>query len=331
LKIDSVGIVGGGAWGTALAHTLHRAGRDVMLWAREPEVVTAINAGHVNEMFLPGIALDPQIRATGSLAIVAQSDVLLMVVPAQHVRSVAGELKRHIRPGQPMVLCSKGIEQATGRLMGDVVAEVVPGATRAVLSGPSFAADVARDLPTALTIACADAAMGRLLAERIGSGKLRLYWTSDVIGVELGGALKNVLAIAAGIVDGQGLGASAHAALVTRGFAEMRRLGEALGARPETLTGLSGLGDLILTCGSAQSRNMSLGRALGKGESVAGALDGKTAVTEGVYTAVAVRRIAIEKGIDMPIAFAVCDVVEGRATVADAIGRLMQRPLKAED
>jgi glycerol-3-phosphate dehydrogenase (NAD(P)+) len=302
-----------------------------MLWAREPEVVTAINAGHVNEMFLPGIALDPQIRATGSLAIVAQSDVLLMVVPAQHVRSVAGELKRHIRPGQPMVLCSKGIEQATGRLMGDVVAEVVPGATRAVLSGPSFAADVARDLPTALTIACADAALGRLLAERLGSGKLRLYWTSDVIGVELGGALKNVLAIAAGIVDGQGLGASAHAALVTRGFAEMRRLGEALGARPETLTGLSGLGDLILTCGSAQSRNMSLGRALGKGESVAGALDGKTAVTEGVYTAVAVRRIAIEKGIDMPIAFAVCDVVEGRATVADAIGRLMQRPLKAED
>jgi glycerol-3-phosphate dehydrogenase (NAD(P)+) len=247
------------------------------------------------------------------------------------VRAVTKDLKRHVRRGQPMVLCSKGIEQETGRLMGDVVAEVLPETPRAVLSGPSFAADVARDLPTALTIACADEALGQQLAERLGSRKLRLYWTSDVIGVELGGALKNVLAIAAGIVEGQGLGASAHAALVTRGFAEMRRFGEALGARPETLIGLSGLGDLILTCGSPQSRNMSLGRALGRGESVAGALNGKTAVTEGVYTAIAVRRIAAERGIDMPIAFAVCDVVEGRATVADAIGRLMQRPLKAED
>jgi glycerol-3-phosphate dehydrogenase (NAD(P)+) len=230
-----------------------------------------------------------------------------------------------------MVLCSKGIEQATGRLMGDVVAEIVPQVTRAVLSGPSFASDVARDLPAALTIACAEEPMGRLLAERLGSRRFRLYWTSDIVGAELGGALKNVLAIAAGIVDGQGLGASAHAALVTRGFAELRRFGEALGARPETLMGLSGLGDLILTCGSPQSRNMSFGRALGQGRSMAQALDGKTAVTEGVYTAIAVRRIAIERGIDMPISFAVCDVVEGRATVAEAIGRLMQRPFKAED
>ncbi len=331
LKIDSVGIVGGGAWGTALAQAMRRAGREVLLWAREPEVVTGINGHHANDMFLPGVALDPEIRATGTLAVVAECDVLLMVAPAQHVRSVAKELARHIRRAQPMVLCSKGIEQKTGQLIGDVISEVVPQTLRAVLSGPSFAADVARDLPTALTIACADEALGRLLAERLGSRKLRLYWTSDMIGVELGGALKNVLAIAAGIVDGQGLGASAHAALVTRGFAEMRRFGEALGARPETLTGLSGLGDLILTCGSPQSRNMSLGRALGKGESVAAALDGKTAVTEGVYTAVAARRIAMERGIDMPICFAVCDVVEGRATVADAIGHLMQRPLKAED
>jgi glycerol-3-phosphate dehydrogenase (NAD(P)+) len=331
LKIDSVGIVGGGAWGTALAQAMRRAGREVLLWAREPEVVTGINAQHVNDTFLPGVALDPEVRATGTLAVVAQCDVLLMVAPAQHVRAVTKDLKRHVRRGQPMVLCSKGIEQETGRLMGDVVAEVLPETPRAVLSGPSFAADVARDLPTALTIACADEALGQQLAERLGSRKLRLYWTSDVIGVELGGALKNVLAIAAGIVEGQGLGASAHAALVTRGFAEMRRFGEALGARPETLIGLSGLGDLILTCGSPQSRNMSLGRALGRGESVAGALNGKTAVTEGVYTAIAVRRIAAERGIDMPIAFAVCDVVEGRATVADAIGRLMQRPLKAED
>ena len=194
----------------------------------------------------------------------ATCDAVLMVAPAQFVRGLSRDLKMHMRPGQPMVLCSKGIEQATGRLMGDVVAEVVPEADRAVLSGPSFAADVVRDLPTALTIACADKTLGRLLAERLGNRKLRLYWTSDIVGVELGGALKNVLAIAAGIVYGQGLGASAHAALVTRGFAEMRRFGEALGARPETLTGLSGLGDLILTCGSPQSRNMSLGRALGQ-------------------------------------------------------------------
>jgi glycerol-3-phosphate dehydrogenase (NAD(P)+) len=331
LNIDRVGIVGGGAWGTALAHALCRAGREVTLWAREAEVVASINERHVNDAFLPGIALDPAVRATGSLPEVAGCDAVLMVAPAQYVRAVCEGLKAHMRAGQPMVLCSKGIEQTTGRLMGDVAAEVVPEATRAILSGPSFAADVARDLPTALTIACADEALGRLLAERLGSRKLRLYWTSDIIGVELGGAVKNVLAIAAGIVDGKGLGASAHAALVTRGFAEMRRFCEALGARPETLIGLSGLGDLILTCGSPQSRNMSLGIALGKGEGVAAVLGARTAVTEGVYTAIAVRRIAIEKGIDMPISFAVCDIIEGRASVADAIGHLMQRPLKAED
>ncbi len=301
MKIDTVGIIGGGAWGTALAQAMSRAGRQVCLWAREAEVVDAINARHVNEAFLPGVPLEPAIRATSQLGEVAASDALLMVAPAQYVRSVSEQLRSDVRPGQPMVLCAKGIEQATGRQMGEIIAEVLPGMTRAVLSGPSFAADVARELPTALTIACADEAMGRLLAERLGSRKLRLYWTNDLVGVELGGALKNVLAIAAGIVDGQGLGASAHAALVTRGFAELRRFGEALGARPETLTGLSGLGDLILTCGSRQSRNMSLGRALGQGRTVAQALEGTTAVTEGVYTAIAVRRIAAEKGIDMPI------------------------------
>ena len=331
MKIDSVGIIGGGAWGTALALSLRRSGRDVVLWAREPEVVAGINERHLNAAFLPGVALDPAIRATGKLAELAHSDALMLVAPAQHVRAVSQQLKPHLRKGQPIVLCAKGIEQQSGRLMGDVLDETVPEAPRAVLSGPSFAADVARGLPTALTIACANEPMGRVLAERLGNRSLRLYWTSDLVGVELGGALKNVLAIAAGIVDGKGLGASAHAALVTRGFAELRRFGEALGARPETLTGLSGLGDLILTCGSAQSRNMSLGRALGQGQSLAQALGGRTAVTEGVYTAVAVRRIAAEKGIEMPICSAVCDIVEGRISVADAIGRLMQRPLKPED
>jgi glycerol-3-phosphate dehydrogenase (NAD(P)+) len=214
--------------------------------------------------------------------------------------------------------------------MGAVLAESLPQATLAVLSGPSFAADVARGLPAALTIACRDEAMGRLMAERLGYRQLRLYWSSDTIGVELGGAVKNVLAIAAGIVDGKGLGASAHAALVTRGFAEMRRFGEALGARPETLIGLSGLGDLVLTCGSPQSRNMSLGRALGQGRTLDEIMGGRRAVTEGVYTAAAVVRLAREKGIEMPIAEGVNAIVEGRLGVDDAIAALLSRPFKAE-
>jgi glycerol-3-phosphate dehydrogenase (NAD(P)+) len=310
---------------------MRRCGREVVLWAREPEVVAAINERHVNEMFLPGVTLDAAVRASGKLADAAACDALLLVAPAQHVRAVAKELRPLLRRVQPVVMCAKGIEQATGKSMVDVIAAEIPEALPAALSGPSFAADVVRGLPTALTIACADEAAGRLFAERLGGPGLRLYWTSDIVGVELGGALKNVLAIAAGIVDGQGLGASAHAALVTRGFAEMRRFGKALGARPETLIGLSGLGDLILTCGSPQSRNMSLGRALGRGETLTQALAGKLAVTEGVATAAAVRRIAEEKGIDMPICNAVCDVLDGRASVKDAIGHLMQRPLKAED
>lgn len=331
MRIDSIGIVGGGAWGTALAQAMCRAGRDVVLWAREQDVVAAINARHVNDTFLPGVALDPSVRATGVLADAAACDALLLVSPAQHVRSVAKDLRPFLRKGQPVVMCAKGIEQASGKMMGDVLAAELPDVTEAVLSGPSFAADVARGLPAALTVACADERVGRALAEQLGGPAFRLYWTNDIVGVELGGALKNVLAIAAGIVDGKGLGASAHAALVTRGFAEMRRLGAALGARPETLIGLSGLGDLILTCGSPQSRNMSLGRALGRGETLAQALAGKVSVSEGVYTATAVRRLAAEKGVEMPICSAVCDVVEGRASVDEAIVELMQRPIKAED
>lgn len=331
MKIDSVGIIGGGAWGTGLAQALRCAGRDVLLWAREPAVAEEINTKHSNSAFLPGVALDPVIRATTTLTDLAARDVMLMVVPAQHVRAVSEGLKSHLRSGQPIVLCAKGIEQRSGRLMGEVLAEVLPETTQAVLSGPSFAAEVARGLPAALTIACADEKLGRLLAERLSNPRFRLYWTSDLVGVELGGSLKNVLAIAAGIVDGQGLGANAHAALVTRGFAELRRFGEALGARPETLIGLSGFGDLILTCASTQSRNMSLGRALGQGQSLDDVLRSRTAVTEGVYTAAAVQRIATEKGIDMPICSAVSDILDGRVSVSDAIARLMQRPLKAED
>lgn len=331
MKFGSVSVVGGGAWGTALAQTLAAAGRAVTLWAREPEIVEDINIRHVNRVFLPGIALEPSISATASLAAAAACDVVLCVAPAQYVRAVLSELAPSLAAGKPIVMCSKGIEQGSGKLMVDVVAEVVPQAELAVLSGPSFAADVARGLPAALTLACRNEALGRALASELSSRQMRLYWTSDVIGAELGGALKNVMAIAAGIVDGRGLGASAHAAVVTRGFAELRRFGEAMGARPETLLGLSGLGDLILTCGSPQSRNMSFGRGLGEGRAIGELLGSRTAVTEGIYTAAAVVRLAREKGIEMPIVEAVHAIVSGESSVDQAIAALMQRPLKAED
>ena len=331
MTLKSFGVIGGGAWGTALAQTLRLAGRDVVLWARESETADDINTRHVNRAFLPGIDLDPDLRATTRLADVTRCDAVLMVAPAQHVRGVCAELSSHMRDGQPLVLCAKGLEQASGKLMSDIAGEALPKVTLAVLSGPSFAADVARGLPAALTLACRNEMIGKQLAEAIGYKHFRLYWSSDITGVELGGAIKNVLAIAAGIVDGKGLGASAHAGLVTRGFAELRRLGEALGARPETMMGLSGLGDLLLTCGSSQSRNMSLGRALGQGATLSDILGSRVAVTEGVYTAAAVVELARTHRLDMPISQAVHAILEGHATVDDAIAALMQRPFKAED
>ena len=330
MTFDSVGVIGGGAWGTALAQSLRLTGRRVRLWARETEVAAEINGGHLNTAYLPGVTLDAGLEATTDIADIAGQDAVLMVAPAQHVRSVAGELARHLRAGKPVVLCAKGLEQATGKLLGQVLTETIPHATQAVLSGPSFAADVARGLPAALTLATADESLGATLASAIGSRTLRIYWSSDTIGVQLGGAVKNVLAIAAGIVDGRGLGASAHAALVTRGFAELRRFGEALGARPETLMGLSGLGDLLLTCGSAQSRNMSLGRALGQGQTLEAVLGSRRSVAEGVYTAAAVARVAAEKGVGMPICQAVHAIVQGQLTVDAAIEALLSRPQRAE-
>lgn len=331
LQLRSISIIGGGAWGTALAQTLSYNDANVTLWAREPEIVEDINARHVNRVFLPGVDLNVSIRATGDLAKVAAADAILAVAPAQHLRAVLSDLARHLPNGVPIVICSKGIEQATGKFMGDVLEEVVPQATRAVLSGPSFAADVARGLPSALTLACRNEAVGRSLTASLSSRQMRLYWSSDVLGAELGGSVKNVLAIAAGIVEGRGLGTSAHAAIVTRGFAELRRFGDVMGARPETLLGLSGLGDLILTCGSAQSRNMSLGRGLGEGRTLSEILGGRSAVTEGVYTAAALVGLARSKAVEMPIAEAVHEIIEGRLGVDEAIAGLMQRPLKAED
>jgi glycerol-3-phosphate dehydrogenase (NAD(P)+) len=330
MALQSVGIVGAGAWGTALAVTAQRAGRDVLIWAHEPETLADINQKHRNEAYLPGIKLDPAIEATARFNEVANCDLLLMVTPAQHLRGIADELAPYVKPAQPVVICSKGIEQATGKLPSEIIAYVLPGGAVAVLSGPSFAAEIARGLPAAVTLATAEEAQGRALSHALSHPPFRCYWSDDVVGAEIGGAVKNVYAIAAGIVVGKKLGASAHAALVTRGFVEMTRFGTALGARRETLIGLSGLGDLVLTCGSPQSRNMSLGIELGKGRSLQDVLKKRLAVTEGVYTAGAVVEMAGARGIDMPIARAVHAVISGLATVDEAIEALLSRPLRAE-
>lgn len=330
MALQSVGIVGAGAWGTALAVTAKRAGRDVLIWAYEPETLADLVRNHRNEAYLPGVSLDPSIRATGSLSEIADRDFLLLTTPAQHARTIVGQLAPHLKQEQPLVICSKGIEQKSGKLISQVVAEIAPAPRIAVLSGPSFAAEVARGLPAAVTLATAEETLGRALSYALSHAPFRCYWSEDVVGAEIGGAVKNVYAIAAGIVAGKTLGASAHAALVTRGFAEMVRFGTALGARRETLTGLSGLGDLVLTCGSSQSRNMSLGLELGKGRKLDEVLDERLAVTEGVHTASALVHLAASRDIDMPIAQAVHAVISGHATVDEAIVALLARPLRAE-
>jgi glycerol-3-phosphate dehydrogenase (NAD(P)+) len=330
-RFQRIGVIGGGAFGTALAQTLRLAGRDVVLWARNPDVVRDIAQRHENSAYLPGLTLDTGLRATTELAQVTAADLLLLVTPAQATRAIARDLKPLLLPGVPLVICAKGIEQATGARLSTVLSTELPQTPLAVLSGPSFAADIVRGLPTAVTLACADETMGAALAATIGYRNFRLYWTDDVAGVELGGAVKNVLAIAAGIAAGRQLGASAHAALVTRGFAELRRFGAALGARPATLQGLSGLGDLLLTCGSPQSRNMSLGRGLGEGKSLAEILGARRSVSEGVATAGAVVALAQSQAIDMPIAQAVHGICTETVTVDAALAALLSRPFKAED
>ena len=290
--MERIGIIGGGAWGTALAQTLARAGRVVMLWAHEPETVAAINEAHENTLFLPGIALDPALCATADLAQAAACDAILLAVPAQHLRSVAARLAPMLAPGVPAVVCAKGIELASGALMTEILADTLPQAPCAVLSGPTFAAEVARGQPTAVTLATADAALGQRLIAALGSRTLRPYLSDDPVGAEIGGAVKNVEAIACGIVVGRGLGENARASVITRGLAEMVRLAQAKGGRPETLMGLSGLGDLTLTCTSPQSRNYSLGLALGAGETLAAILGGRRSIAEGVQSAPATVALA---------------------------------------
>jgi glycerol-3-phosphate dehydrogenase (NAD(P)+) len=326
MSFDHIAVIGGGAWGTALALTCMRAGRSVSLWESDPANAAHL-AVHRESRFLPGVRLDDRIAVVADLAEAARAEAILLVVPAQAVRAMTKALSPMLAPGTPLIVCAKGIERGTQKFMTEVVGECAPGATPAVLSGPSFAADVARGLPTAVTLAAADEMLAAALAKAIGSAAFRPYRSTDVRGVELGGAAKNVLAIAAGVVTGRGLGASALAALTTRGFAELARFGRAYEAKPETMTGLSGLGDLLLTCSSPQSRNFSFGIELGRGqkpEDIHGGL------AEGVFTAPVLLALARERAVDMPIATAVAALLDGTLTVDEAIESLLTRPLKAE-
>ena len=326
----TVAVAGGGAWGTALGKLAAAGGAPVRLWAREPEVVADINEHHENRRFLPGIALPASLKATSSLKELAAANAILLVTPAQHLRAVAAGLALHIAPGTALVICAKGIEQTTFALMSEVLVQVVPHALPAVLSGPSFAGEVAQGLPTAVTLAIADRALGMKLVNRLGQATFRPYVSDDVVGAQIGGAVKNVLAIACGIVDGVGLGHSARAALITRGLAEMTRLGLALGAHIETLMGLSGLGDLVLTCTSGQSRNYSFGLALGQGGSPQALLSGRESVVEGAFTASALVSLSKRHGVEMPISIAVEQVLAQQLTIAEAVDGLLRRPFTEE-
>lgn len=324
--IGHIGVVGGGAWGTALACLARRAGRKVTLWSRDPAISRAIAQQRRNPVYLPDITLDEGIEAASDLSHLRAADALLLVCPAQAVRDLA----RQLPGGAPVVICAKGIEASSGLMMPEVLAEALPRRAFAMLSGPSFAEEAARGLPTAVSIATRDAALGRALAEALAAGAFRPYWTEDVTGVALGGAVKNVLAIAAGIVEGRGLGHNATAALITRGFAEMARLGLAMGAQLETLTGLSGMGDLVLTCHGPLSRNRALGTALGRGTSLADHLKGKRQIVEGEATAPAVLARAKRHGIEMPICAAVDAILHRGAGLDEAIRALLARPLRRE-
>ena len=328
---STIGVIGAGAWGTALAQVAARGGNSVFLWARRPELAAAIERDRTNADRLPGITLDPGIVATADPGRLREAGIWLLAMPAQEMRATLARFASTAAPGRRIVITAKGIERDTGRFLADVLLEIIPGAEPLVLSGPSFAGDVARGLPTAVTLAARSLDIARPVAEVLSQPAFRPYISDDLIGVEIGGAVKNVLAIACGAVTGLGLGDSARAALIARAFAELSRLGRALGARPETLAGLSGLGDLVLTCSSPQSRNFQYGQALGRGETPdrAAALAG--GIVEGAKSATAALDVARANGIEAPIIEAVCSIVSGTARAADMVARLMQRPLKAED
>jgi len=326
-----VGVIGGGAFGTAMACVIRRSGHDTTIWMREPEVAASINRECANPVFLPGVPLAPGIAATNELsAVAAGADFLVLAPPAQHMRAVTAQLRPFLKDGTPVVSCSKGIERGTHALMSQVIAETIPGARIAVLSGPSFASEIALDLPTGVTLACADLDLGEQLAHAIGTPRFRTYLSDDTVGAHVGGVLKNVLAIASGIAIARKLGNNARATLVARGLAEMASLGCALGARVETFMGLAGIGDLDLSCNSPHSRNMSLGIALGEGRKASDVLGEKLQVHEGVHSAEGVAALARQHGLDMPICLAVDQVLNHGADVDRAIARLLAHPYEFE-
>ncbi len=327
MSIEQIGVIGGGAWGTALAQCAAQNDSPVMLWAREGEVVRAINDQCANPMFLPNVQLSRKIRATSQLDDLSDCDAILVVAPAQHVRDILGSASIGFAP---LILCAKGIEAGSKKLMSEVASEVYPGSPIAVLSGPTFAHEVAAGLPAAVTLACEDEALGGSIAKRLASRTFRPYLSNDVVGAEIGGAVKNVLAIACGVVEGKRLGQNARSALISRGFAEMTRFGLARGAQAETLAGLSGLGDLVLTCSSSSSRNFSLGKGLGEGRSAEELMSDRTTVAEGAHTAPVLREAAHDAGVEMPITEAVCAMLEGETSVEATVEALMARPLKSE-
>ncbi|MEP4378255.1 MAG: NAD(P)H-dependent glycerol-3-phosphate dehydrogenase [Alphaproteobacteria bacterium] len=327
--MQRIAVIGAGAWGTALAAVARRAGRDVVIHAHEAETAAAINDSHENRIFLPGIALDPAITATDDISHAAdEADAIVMVTPAQFLRTTLTALAP--APDTPLIICSKGIELDTGKLMNEVAEETAPDTELAVLSGPTFAAEVARGLPTAVTLACTNAGTAAGLAAALGTPSFRPYTATDLVGAEVGGAIKNVIAIACGIVEGRALGQNARAAVIARGLAEITRFAAALGADPRTLMGLSGLGDLTLTCTSTASRNYSLGKSLGSGSSYADAIAGKSSVAEGATTAPAVLTRAAALGVEMPICAAVSAILHDDADVDETITAILARPLRAE-
>lgn len=325
-----IAIVGAGAWGTVLAMAARRAGCDVLIWAFEPEVADGIAQDNENRPYLPGVKLDPAIRATNDLGDAAAADIVLLAAPAQHLRRTVGPLAGQLAPSTPLVICSKGIEQKTLSLMSEAVSSLFAANPIMILSGPTFASDVAAGLPTAVTLAADDIDAAQRVADGLSSERFRPYSGNDVIGAQIGGAIKNVLAIACGIAEGRGFGDNARAALITRGLAELTRLCVAKGGRAETMMGLSGMGDLVLTCTGTQSRNYSLGRAIGGGRTLADILDERNSVAEGVFTASAAVALAEQLAVDMPIATAVDAVLNREADIDDVIGALLARPLRAE-
>lgn len=327
---ETIGVVGAGAWGTALAQVLAASGHRVLLWARAAELAAAITRDRRNDAYLPGVPLHEGIVATTDPAALDPSAALLLATPAQAMRGVLSDLLRHLTTPRPLVLCAKGIEQTSGQWLSAVAAALAPGWPVAALTGPTFAHEVARGLPTAVTLACEDPSQGRALARLLGAERFRPYWSDDMIGAQVGGAVKNVLAVACGIAQGRALGENARAAVITRGYAEMRRFGLACGARAETLAGLSGLGDLVLTCGSARSRNTSLGVAIGEGAQLADVLAGRRTVAEGAHTAPILLTRAEALGVDMPIARAVNAILYQNAPVDAAIATLLARPFRPE-